>query len=83
MYRDIHLYNQHNHRWPMRFGWLYFILGANLIFLSILIFIFPEILAFLFGGILLIGGIAIIAIGFGIKNRFSTFSGRYRNIKVE
>jgi hypothetical protein len=32
---------------------------------------------------LLIGGIAIIAIGFGIKNRFSTFSGRYQNIKVE
>lgn len=81
MYRII--YDQYNSRWTKRFRWLYFILGANLIFLSILIFIFPEILAFLFAGMLLIGGIAIIAIGLGIKNRFSTFSGRYRNIKVE
>ena len=80
MYRII--YNQENHRWPKRFGWLYFILGANLILLSMLIFIFPEILAFLIGGMLLIGGIAIIAIGLGIKYRFSTFPGRYRNIKV-
>lgn len=81
MYRILN--NQHNHRWLKRFGWLYFIVGANLIFLSILILVFPEILAFLFGGMLLIGGIAIIAVGLGIKNRFSMFSGRYRNIKVE
>jgi hypothetical protein len=32
---------------------------------------------------LLLGGIAIIAIGLGIKNRFRAFSGRYRNIKIE
>lgn len=76
-------YKQQNHHWPKHFDWLYIILGANLIFLSILIFIFPEILAFLFGGMLLIGGIAIIAIGLGIKNKFSLFSERYRNIKVE
>ena len=81
MYRII--YHQQNRQWPKRFGWLYFILGANLILLSILIFIFPEILAFLFGGMLLIGGIAIITIGLGIRNWSQLFSRRYRNIKVE
>ncbi len=81
MHRTI--YYQQNQRGTNRFGWLYFILGGNLILLSVLIFIFPEILAFLFGGMLLVGGIAIIAIGFGFRKWSKLFTGKYRTIKVE
>lgn len=81
MYKII--YNQQDNSWLKPFRWLHFIIGANLILFSILIFIYPQILAFLFGGMLLMGGIAVIALGMGIRNKFKAFSGRYRNIKVE
>jgi len=78
-----YIFHQQSHRDTNRFGWIYFILGGNLILLSVLIFIFPEILAFLFGGMLLLGGIVIIAIGFGFRKWSKLFAGKYRTIKVE
>ncbi len=43
--------------------------GINLILLSIVIFIFPEILAYAVASLIMIAGISLL--GFGLRNKFS------------
>ncbi len=47
--------------------WIYLLMGVNLILLSLLIFFFPEFLAYLVAAFLLINGIFFFALAFQIR----------------
>ncbi len=57
--------------------WMYLIIGLNLVLLAILIFIFPDALAYLVAGFLLLNGVLFIGIGL----RLSRLKPRYRKWK--
>lgn len=60
--------------------WMYLIVGINLILLAILIIVFPEALAYLVAGFLMLNGILFIGIGFSLsrlKPRYNKWKNNY------
>jgi uncharacterized membrane protein HdeD (DUF308 family) len=47
--------------------WLFMLLGGNLMLFGILIFVFPELLAYLVGGFFLFAGIFVVSIALKLK----------------
>ncbi len=59
--------------------WLYLMIGIELILFSVLIFIFPELLAYLVAAFLMVGGISFIAVAMKIRNMYK----KYHDLRYE
>lgn len=57
--------------------WMYLLMGINFIILAILILIYPELLAFLVAGFLLLNGILMVVLAF----RYHSLKKKSRNWK--
>jgi uncharacterized membrane protein len=86
MYNEDLSYSDHYNWQASSFWWLYLVFGANLILLSILIILFPPLVAFLIAGFLLADGVILLAIAFNlwrVKKKYMPTTKKQHTIQVE
>ncbi len=60
--------------------WMYLLIGINFVLMAVLIFIFPELLAYLIAAFLLLNGLLLIGLAFQIrrlKKNYERWRGQY------
>jgi len=79
MFRTIDYYDQLT-RFFTAPWWLYLLMGINFILLAILIIIYPELLAYLVAGFLLLNGLILIVLAFkfkGLRSQYKKWKNTY------
>ncbi len=66
MFRSIEFYdNLTDHLFSP--WWMYLLIGINFVLMAVLIFIFPELLAYLIAAFLLLNGLLLIGVAFQVR----------------